>query len=352
MLRRKIRKHSNDKRGVCSIVKETCVAYLDLLGFSAHVKENVDASVSLLHTASEIFTTRLCDQKTHPINSYRSELRPLAKRQAVDTFISFLPMSDGIFIVGKSVNNFIEQVSSFMCACFMDTSHYYAYPENESDPESVTVSHLSKKSNDEYAVNKMSTKYYPAIFRGGLCIGKSALIDVACLFRNEESVSPDALQFIEITGGRIGAGKIVNIAGEGVVAAVELERNGGKGPKLFIDDYTASQLNDELKLLVLCDPNEKKHFLWPAYTIIASNGMQRQRQDNYFDFLSATISLWKAYENKGAGVSCHYYQFMRITAQAYLSVFKHHANETEARAILCDFFNQKGVDVESLPDIL
>lgn len=340
------------------MAKKTCVAFLDLLGFSNHVKyakkEEKDSSnpVNMLITASQVLETRLSDQQTHPIETYSDELRPLAKRRAVDTFTTFLPMSDSIFIVGDDLNAFIEQVSSFMCDCFTFTSHAYIYPDDETAPENVTVTNIRLTKEKEVVAEEKPAKYYPNIFRGGFCIGEAVLIDSPCLFRNEKDLSPNMLKFIKEMGGALGFGKTLNITGEGVVNAVKLEKNGGKGPKLFINDDVANQLNDELRLLVSCDQNAKKHFLWPAYTIIASNGMQSQQQSNYFDFLSATISLWKAYENKEKSVSCHYYEFMRITAQAYLSIFKHYANEDEAKAILHDFFNQKGINFLSLSNML
>ena len=78
----------------------TCVAYIDILGFSRHIKDKKD-QYSLLDAQNIVLQTAIIDNKIHPISSFSPELQKFAKTHSFINFDNLLCLSDSIFITSS-----------------------------------------------------------------------------------------------------------------------------------------------------------------------------------------------------------------------------------------------------------
>lgn len=300
------------------------IAYLDVLGFTNYLQNNESCNfaANILHGMNFIILQKVVEQKTHPFEICKEELRYLARREAITSFDDLLTLSDSIFITSKDdANLFIEQLSSFLAGCFHFTYQYYVHPENTEDP-TMTKALKFDLSNGTY--EKIESKEYPIIFRGGISF--------------DEVINTETFSLID---GKFQ--KSTNLLGRGVVRAVNLEKT-GKGPNLYIDDLFYEQLNDYNKALVECDSSGNKRFLWPAYAIISKNNYNVEIHD-ILQFLQAVINLWKAYRNEPYGV--HYLEFLETSIHAFVKVYQLKDSDEGKTAYndICNFIRRQGVDL-------
>ena len=90
------------------MIKEQAVAFLDLLAFSNHVRENTQDALLAFTTYRTILETKLTDDLVHPPTSYSNPiLEDLATRHSVNSFNHFLPFSDSVFISSDDPNLFL-----------------------------------------------------------------------------------------------------------------------------------------------------------------------------------------------------------------------------------------------------
>ena len=62
------------------------VAYLDVLGFSNAVNQDIDDAISVLTRFNTISSQSIVEDKIHPVSSYDPHLQNLAARTSVDSF--------------------------------------------------------------------------------------------------------------------------------------------------------------------------------------------------------------------------------------------------------------------------
>ncbi|MDD4773313.1 MAG: hypothetical protein PHZ09_06865, partial [Eubacteriales bacterium] len=337
-------KYYTKEKKTMSIPK--CVAYLDILGFSSYILKDTSGALNLLDTANQEIKTRLIDPASSTYNE--PSLQKMVKIHSAESFEAYLPMSDSIFIIGQNPNDFVEQVSSFLCSCYCSTSHVYSHPENESNPITVTMNQFKIDTDGGFTTSDVIANWYPNIFRGGVSIGEAAIFSTLAIFRNQELIPERERKSIELLGEKVGTGFVSNVAGKAVVEAVGLEKNGGTGPKLFLTSEIINALDDEHKTFVKTDYDGKKHFLWPVYFIDSfDNDLLIEWNSTFNDIVKGSINLYKYHVvNSNSHVADHYKEFVKLIADSFIAVstFKKY---TMGKKLLKEFFEQMGFPPKS-----
>mgnify|MGYP000912415007 CR=1 FL=1 len=322
-----------------SILK--CVAFIDILGFSSYIKNDTFGALDLLGTANQVIKTRLID----PASSTHNEpsLQKIAKVHSAESFEAYLPMSDSIFIIGQNPNDFVEQVSSFLCSCYRLTSHAYSHPENESNPVTVTMKQVKIDADGGFKTSDEIANWYPNIFRGGVSIGEAVIFSALAIFRNKELISERERKIIEFSGGKFGTGSVSNVAGKAVVEAVELEKSGGIGPKLYLTNEIINALDAEHKAFVKTDSDGKNYYLWPAYFIDSfDNDLSIEWHSTFYDIVKGSINLYNFHlANSASRVAEHYKEFVKLIADSFIAVSRF-KGDTNGSKLLKEFFEQMG----------
>jgi len=310
------------------------VAFLDLLGFSAHVAEDGPAAANILYNIRNVLYSHYYDPAS---KTYKTKgLQSLSKRTSVEDFESFLSMSDSIFIVGNNANAFIDQIASFLCNCFRYTYKNYYKPTGDLEhPENVEI---KTYSYDGKPIEKtIQTKWYPTIFRGGICFGE--VLNVPSLYISQKR-GPSLSNRPHDKSDDWGIA--MNLAGKGVAEAVHLEQEGsGSGPKIFISSTVEKALDKKRKYFISTDNKNRKHFLWPAYSITFENDLDTEWYE-YKEFLLSTINLWKSC--KGKSYANKYFEFVQLTIESFFAVCKYkndneHKWRSKIKKILTDEVN-------------
>ena len=234
---------------------DTCVAYIDILGFSRHIKDKKD-QYSLLDAQNIVLQTAIMDDKLHPVSSYPTELQEFVEAHSLSSFSNLLCLSDSIFITSNNANIFMEQFSFFLYKCFYVDGSKYKYRLDE----------------EEFNT--------PTIFSGGISFGKAEIFD----------------KMISISNGAISTSK--NIVGEAVVDSVNLDKNGNH-TFIYIDDKFYEKLDSNHKQYIEIDERGMKYLLWPAFLISESNTDAATTFINEpTNFLKALLNIRKHYKNK------------------------------------------------------
>lgn len=259
----------------------------------------------------------------------------MAKIHSADSFEAYLQMSDSIFIIGQNPDDFVEQISSFLCSCYSMTSHAYSHPEDISNPMAVTMKVLKTDSDGSYLSSNETANWYPNIFRGGISYGEAVVISAFSIFRNTELIPEDEKKIIDFVGGKIGTRLFSNVIGKAVVEAVELERSGRAGPKLYLSNELVNALGDERKAFVKAEPDGKSHYLWPAYFIDSfDNDIDEEWKSNFDAIVCGSVNLYKYHKNTSSPrIVEHYKEFIKLVADAFIAVSKL-KNEAENRIYL------------------
>ena len=271
------------------------VAFLDLLGFRRHLKGNPKEAAHLIESYNTIIDSRFMDK----VSSLKKDFKyPEFSKFEIDSFEYFLPFSDSIFIMSDKPNKFIQQLSTFLIDCYLFTANRYLYPTKEEDPTLVEVIHLIR-SPQEIKKHKEKIHWYPTIFRCGITYGEAF------------PIQPLMIDMYKRT-------ETVNLFGEAVVDAVELEELKAKGPKILCNELFFEQLNEENKIYVREYNHKTYEILWPAYKYISSDGeIELNEIDN---LLGPTISLWKSINH--TELSKYYFNFIEIIVQGSIRYFE------------------------------
>lgn len=235
---------------------DTCVvAYIDILGFSRHIKDKKD-QYSLLDAQNIVLQTAILDDKLHPVSSYPPELQKFVEAHSISSFSNFLCLSDSIFITSNNPNMFMEQFSFFLYQCFYVDGSRYQY---RLDEENFNT---------------------PTIFSGGISFGKTEISN----------------KMISISNGVISMSK--NIVGEAVVDSVNLDKNGNH-TFIYVDDKFYEKLDSNHKQYIEIDEKGMKYLLWPAFLISESNiDADTSFRNEPTNFLKALLNIRKHYKNK------------------------------------------------------
>ena len=294
--------------------KEQAVAFLDLLAFSNHVRENTQDAFMAFTTYRTILETKITDDLVHPPASYSNAiLQDIATRSSVNSFNHFLPFSDSVFISSDDPNLFLKQLGSFILHCFTFTSRQYQNPEDPSNPTKVI-----HKFKDNTILEQ---NWYPTLFRGGIALGEAIPIELMGIVKSKPQ-------------------KIANLAGKAVVRAVGLESK-IKGPRIVFEKDLFDKLDDSTK--VYTAETEIKglyELLWPAFLYIPTNG-HSEINDFYKLFLPA-VNLWKA--NNHSSVSEHYFKFVELVVTGTIKIFEAHGHKDVAIDKVIEMLKSHGLE--------
>lgn len=134
-----------------------------------------------------------------------------------------------------------------------------------------------------------------------------------------------------------------NVAGKAVVEAVELEKTGSAGPKLYLSSEMIDALGDERKAFIKTEPDGKSHYLWPAYFIDSFDNNLFIEWNSTFDaIVSGSINLYKFHQvNSSPRVVEQYREFVRLLADSFIAVLKF-KNDTSGIGLLKNTFMKMG----------
>lgn len=308
---------SLEQKNNASMTQEKIVVFLDLLGFSVAVRDNIQVAASKIDNYNSIIDEQFGDQQIHPVDSYCTELQSLAESSYATTFDYFLPASDSVFIVSdkENLNVFVKQLCSFLLKSYTLTASRYAYPE---DKDEVTL-HKGRNINiNEKDVKLNDEIYSPCLFRGGMSIG-------VC----------DPFPQYRVVNGKI-LNDNCNLIGEAVVDAVHLEGI-VNGPRVLIEEkyynmceedvkrhyfrqLSDNEIKDEYKNIQ--DENGNKiilyELLWPVALFIRRNGIisEIRNNGNLRELIQGSYNLYKSKSNKGA--EQHYKAFIDLLYNSIL----------------------------------
>lgn len=281
------------------------VAYLDVLGFSNAVNQDIDDAISVLTRFNTISSQSIVEDKIHPVSSYDPHLQNLATRTSVDSFNLFIPFSDSVFISANDCSRALIQIANFVYESFRINIDVYLHPQTPTDPtlsKSIGVG-LDKQGNT--VVKNIATHEPPVLLRGGVSYGEAYDLKMSAILNGEPSY-------------------VKSIAGKAVVKAVRLEEKKVKGPRIIFTDDVFNML--DTNTLKYCRPipeiidNENPLFeiLWPALTFIPENGFQIEFCQIY-KILDAAINLWIPYRDN-VGIAKHYENFIEMTLASAIQI--------------------------------
>ena len=278
------------------------VAYIDLLAFSNHIRENSSDALMAMNNYNTILSTKLRDELIKPSATYPVELQEIAKMHSMDSVDYFLPFSDSVFLMSHDCNAFIKQLGSFVLQSFTITSHFYRDPIVPSNPERGYINNISIKDG-QVVIDKNICNYYPALFRGGLAYGEAFPIE-----------------FLSVQDKQPSKSKV--ITGAAVANAVKLE-SGVKGPRLIFGDDVYQQLNTDARDYCRKLPENQNLYeiLWPAMVYIKQNEPYQCAQEisKMYDLVIPAYKLWKAYNH--TPYSAHYFNFIELIIASTIQIF-------------------------------
>ena len=286
--------------------EELSVAFLDLLGFKAFVKEDLNGAVELLRNMAMAMNTAIQDDRFHSPESYPTEdLAQLALKNGVSSFKAFLPFSDSLIVLGNDPNLFVHQIARFVYRCFHLTSHAYASSKASSNPTLVNIPKVTRIAKDNYKVEENYEHWYPTLFKGGISFGKTTVINSQMLI--DSKIHP-----------------LPNVIGTSYVKAVQLEEIELKGPRLYCDQAFVDQLNDDVKRFMAPVSYEKAkepvfEILWPAFLYIEGNSAEVEAND-FISYYQPVKVLAEHYNT--SGIAEHYEQFKILLARGTYMFFK------------------------------
>lgn len=219
------------------------IAFLDLLGFSWLVKNNIVTANDNLNTFNRIIQTKIMDNRMHPVEEYSEEngLREFARNAAVSSFDNMISISDSLVIGATDADLFVKQISGFIATTFFQSSESFRTPF--SDLEFVENKNIYDIDSNYQHYPHMA---FPILFRGGISFG-------------------DDIVFHKV--GQIWKGQYgedgLNVRGLPYVEAVKLEKS-DKGPRLFCNKKFVDSLENE-KHVVLPVKDDIYEIIWTYY---------------------------------------------------------------------------------------
>lgn len=302
------------------------VAFLDLLGFKNHVGENTDDALNLLRNYQAMVDDKLMDQINHRNEEpYETQgQRELATSRLIDSFIYFIPSSDSVFIIADDPNLFLRQISNFILSCFIVTYNEYRNPIDPTNPTKVEISHIKRNERGEIVLNRETSKWYPALFRGGISFGEVEVILLPSVLNKTRSLSPA-------------------LAGKALVDAVMLEKR-IKGPRLIFKKDFYDELEPEIqKGYVKKTELEEEgiyEILWPSFHYIKSNVFNAEIR-KFQDLFIPVYNLWKAYKDEQ--YSMQYLNFLRLIIVSTLRHFDCKNEFKKAKDFITKELNKKDI---------
>ena len=225
------------------------IAFLDLLGFSNLIENDLFTARDNLSIFNDVLRTKVIDAKCHPVSEYNEKngLRNFAENSAVTSFNYLISISDSLIIGANNPDLFVRQLSNFVSTIFIDYTEPFEKPFENID--SVTTN-----QRGEWIINSdgkgkfFPYRSFPLLFRGGITYGD----DVS--FNKEGSIWNNEYQ---LSG--------VNVSGLSYVRAVKLESS-DIGPRLFCDKKFVEKLCDiDVKRSIRCLKNDLYEIVWTYF---------------------------------------------------------------------------------------
>jgi len=275
------------------MTNNTFIAFLDLLAFSPHVRENTDDALRAFDIYSKILESKRKKEQNHPISTYsHPDLQSFEIKRAVSSFDCFLPFSDSIFISSSDPNVFLKQLGSFILHCFNSTLKVYSNSSEPNNPIKLLRSTSGMKTIEE--------NRYPTLFRGGIAMGE---------------VIPISL--MGIVNGK--ATTVTNLAGKAVIEAVNLEDE-IDGPRVFLKKDVFEKLDAATKIYVAeTEKQDVYELLWPCFYYNLEEGYVYNSITGFHFLLLQAVSLWKASTN--SKYLKNYWSFVELVIRGTLKVF-------------------------------
>lgn len=290
------------------MTNEQTIAFLDLLAFSNHVRENTKDALLAFVTYRTILETKITDDLVHSPTS-----QDLATKPSVNSFNHFLPFSDSVFISSDEKDLFLKQLGAFVLDCFTFTSRQYQNPKDPSNPTKVV-----HKFKDNTILEET---WYPTLFRGGIALGEAIPIELMGIVKNEQQ-------------------KIANLAGKAVVRAVGLESK-IKGPRIVFEKDLYDKLDSTTK--VYTAETEVKglyELLWTGFHYNPSNG--QNEINSFYELFLPAVNLWKAYNH--TPFSEHYFKFVELVITGTLKVFEANGHREIAISKINEMIKAQGLE--------
>ena len=251
---------------------QKAVAYIDLLGFGQTIKTDLASGLGMLEDCATILESALANDRLHPATSYpTNELRRIAERNGVSSFLDFLPMSDGAFVVSDNPSLLVFQLSSFLVRCYDLKGGQYAYPQDPGNPRRVRTVTYHIATGEEAAQDT----WQPVLFRGGVTFGEVHQFGLPGIVDRKHAALP-------------------NVAGRAVVDAVKLEELRLKGPIVLCTPAFACQLDDAAKEYVQeVTVKGVPHWelCWPLAIFEDANGLEDGLNNRFGEFLCGALNL-------------------------------------------------------------
>ncbi|MBQ9546383.1 MAG: hypothetical protein IJU90_03755 [Bacteroidales bacterium] len=291
------------------------VAYLDLLGFSECVQNDLDEAIMMLSHSNTILKILISDRILHPSESYDCfELQNLARRTSIESFDGFKPFSDSAFITSDNCSEFVMQLGNFVLKAFQFNADCFAYPENSEDP---TISHyvgMESSSPNKIHTVCVECHEHPVLFRGGLAYGNVIETKQTGLSNGQKT-------------------DCFNLMGDAVVRAVSMEYVGKaseerkiKGPRLVFDESVYKHLSDDVKLYCRPLPENESYYeiLWPAMGYILENKHSFEEEICHFhELFDPAYNLWRFYKKNNPKVAVHYEKFLELIVSSAIQLYKY-----------------------------
>lgn len=284
-------------------MSDYCIAFLDILGFSDYVNEDLNGALRLL----ENYNFQINFLINEDLTSYDDDIKKIAEKFHINSFDYFIPFSDSIFIVASNPDLMIAQISNFLISCYMFTSREYAYSFSK-DPRKAEVTEIGINKDGKLMKDKKIENWYPLLFRVGSSFGEVIPFQISSI-DNKKNI------------------KINNLIGKAVINSVRLESNPEKGPRFFIDNELYNKLNDDTKNFILKISDNLYEVLWPSFSYIDENiGEDGERFDiellnNFDEMFISSFNLWKFFLNNEK-LYYHYYNFMKLIILSTLNYSK------------------------------
>lgn len=225
------------------------IAFLDLLGFSNLIKNDLITARDNLSIFNDVLRTKVIDAKCHPVSEYseKNGLRNFAENSAVTSFNYLISISDSLIIGANNPDLFVRQLSNFVSTIFIDYTEAFENPFKNIN--SVTSNQrgnciINSDGKGEFVPYRSS----PLLFRGGITYGD----DVS--FNKEGNIWNNEYQ---LSG--------VNVSGLSYVRAVKLESSAA-GPRLFCDKEFVEKLQDiDVKHSIRRLKNDLYEIVWTYF---------------------------------------------------------------------------------------
>lgn len=280
--------------------KTMVVAFLDLLGFCNWVEKDALGACQLIQNYQQVLREKLLDAQIDSAEKHSDlRLHQLIEQNAIDSFDFFLPFSDSILISSGSANKFVGQLSTFLIRSYLLTAQGNIRKDRTLDPTLVNVKKFSVR--DLQLIGEEKQFWFPVVFRGGISCGEISVVKVSSIV---EHIPSPAIQ----------------ITGMPVVEAVALEKNSGKGPRVFCGPDFLQKLDLNAKSLFRqVDGKNIFELLWPVFHFESptdpSNGALQ-----FYDLFEPAASLWHHFKNDSK-VEPHYFEFIRLIVRSVLHVY-------------------------------